>query len=28
MLAMGLGVYHNIFENIQLASLVTWRYGF
>jgi hypothetical protein len=28
MLAMGQGVYRDIFENIQLVSLVTWRYGF
>lgn len=28
MIAMGQGIYRDIFENIQLVSLVNWRYGF
>jgi hypothetical protein len=28
MIMMGQGIYRSIFENIQLVSLVTWRYGF
>jgi hypothetical protein len=28
MLMVGQGVYRDIFENIQLTSLLTWRYGF
>lgn len=28
MIIMGQGVYRDIFENIQLVSLVNWRYGF
>lgn len=27
MIFVGLGVYRTIFENIQLVSLVSWRYG-
>ena len=28
MLSIGMGVYRQIFQNIQLATLVTWRYQF
>lgn len=28
MITMGQGIYRSIFENIQLVSLITWRYGF
>jgi hypothetical protein len=28
MLSIGMGMYREIYENIQLASLLTWRYGF
>lgn len=27
-LTMGMGVYRELFESIQLATLVSWRYGF
>jgi hypothetical protein len=27
MLLLGYGMYHNIFENIQLVSLISWGYG-
>jgi hypothetical protein len=28
MLSIGMGVYREVYENIQLASLITWRYNF
>lgn len=28
MLFVGIGVYHDIFQNLQLATLITWKYGF
>ena len=27
-LAMGFGIYRDMFQNIQLAALITWRYDF
>ena len=27
MLTMGMGSYHSYYENIQLASIITWAYG-
>lgn len=28
MLAMGLGVYRELYENIQFAAIIQWRYSF